>query len=41
MEVHDFVAFSSWSIITAVSILVISLVYRKFTKKPNNEPSSH
>ncbi len=41
MNIGDIVAFSSWSVITAVVIIVISIVYRKFSKQKKDEPSSH
>ncbi len=37
----DLVAFGTWSAITAISILVISLVYRKFSRQKQDESPTH
>jgi hypothetical protein len=34
----DLTAFGSWSAVTAVFVIVTSLVYRKFTKRNKDEP---
>jgi hypothetical protein len=36
----DFIAFATWSAITAIFLIVISLVYRRFKLK-KNASSSH
>ena len=37
----NIVAFGSWSVITAVVIVVISIVYRKFSMQKKDESPSH
>jgi len=37
MTYFDSVAFGSWSAVTAIFIIVISLVYRQFAKKKKDE----
>ncbi len=37
----DLIAFGTWSAVTAVFIVVISLVYRKFSRRKQDEPSTH
>ena len=41
MNPNDIVTFSSWSVITAIFIVVISMAYRKFTKPQKDESPSH
>jgi len=41
MNLNDITAFSSWSVITAVFIVVISLAYRKFSRRKKDESPSH
>jgi len=41
MNINDITAFSSWSVITAIFIVVISLVYRKFSRQQKDESPSH
>ena len=36
----DVIAFATWSVITAVFLVVTSLVYRKFRRR-QDEPPSH
>jgi len=37
----DLIALGTWSAITAISIVVISLVYRRFSRRKQNEPPAH
>lgn len=37
----DLVALGTWSVITAIFIVVVTLVYKKFSRKKQDEPSSH
>ena len=37
----DIIALGTWSAITAIFIIVVSLVYRKFSRKKQDEPPSH
>jgi len=37
----DLVALGTWSAITAIFILVISLVYKKFSRRKQDESPSH
>ncbi len=41
MNAYDLSALGSWSVITAVFIVVISLAYRKFSRRQKDESSSH
>ncbi len=37
----DMIAFGTWSAITAIFIVVISLVYRRFSRRKQDEPPTH
>jgi len=37
----DLIAFGTWSVITAIFIIVTSLVYRKFSRRKQDESPSH
>jgi len=41
MATPDLVAFGTWSAITAIFIVIISLVYRKFSRRKQDEPLAH
>ena len=41
MNTHDFMVFGSWSVITSIFILVVSLAYRKFSRRQKDESSSY
>ncbi|HSD04428.1 MAG TPA: hypothetical protein VLB45_01580 [Nitrosopumilaceae archaeon] len=40
MASPDVAAFASWSVITAVFIVIVSLVYKKFRRQKDEPPSS-
>ncbi len=37
----DMIAFGTWSAITAIFIVVISLVYRRFSRRKQDESPTH
>jgi len=37
MAHFDLIAFGSWSVVTAIFIIVISLAYKQFTKRKKDE----
>jgi len=40
MSHFDLTAFSSWSAVTAIFIIVVGVVYRKFSKRNKDESHS-
>ncbi|MGI0056891.1 MAG: hypothetical protein ACREAK_05900 [Nitrosarchaeum sp.] len=41
MASPDLIAFGTWSAITAIFIVAISLVYRKFSRRKQDESPTH
>lgn len=41
MAVIDPVAFISWSVISAIFIVIVSIVHKKYSNRKKNESSSH